>query len=180
VLDLDIHYPNGTSAILAPITDARLHSLHASPVTNVAAHTVTPPTPREHVVEFSGSPSAASYLDAVAVSVDRLAQSSEALVLSLGYDTVAGDPHGSWDFSPSIFERIGRLLAASQLPVCVIQEGGYALDTLAACSGAFADGLLGGDASPLRRRAHLRRRLVPVRRREHTVRSLDAPYGDAA
>jgi acetoin utilization deacetylase AcuC-like enzyme len=180
VLDLDIHYPNGTSAIVAPITDASLHSLHAWPVTNVAAHTVTPPTPREHVVEFCGSPSAASYLEAVAISVDQLVQSSEVLVLSLGYDTVAGDPHGSWNFSPSIFERIGRLLAASQLPVCVIQEGGYALDTLAACSGAFADGLLGGDASPLRRRVRLRRRLAPVRRREHTRRSLDAPYGDAA
>jgi acetoin utilization deacetylase AcuC-like enzyme len=149
-------------------------------VTNVAARTVTPPTPREHVVEFCGSPSTASYLDAVAASVDQLAQSSEALVLSLGYDTVAGDPHGSWNFSPSIFERIGRLLAASQVPVCVIQEGGYALDTLAACSDAFADGLLEGAAPPPRRRAQLRRRLAPVRRREHTLRSLDAPYGDAA
>jgi len=65
------------------------------------------------------------------------------LVLSLGYDTVAGDPHGGWSFSPQIFACIGRLLAASQLPVCVIQEGGYALDSLAACSYAFASGLLG-------------------------------------
>ncbi|HEU4945155.1 MAG TPA: hypothetical protein VFT10_08335, partial [Solirubrobacterales bacterium] len=73
-----------------------------------------------------------------------LAASSAVLVVSLGYDTVRGDPHGNWDFAPPIFAKIGRLLAASQLPVCVIQEGGYALSTLAACSYAFAAGLLDG------------------------------------
>ena len=38
-------------------------------------------------------------------------RSADAIVLSLGYDTVAGDPHGSWGFDAPIFERIGRLLA---------------------------------------------------------------------
>jgi acetoin utilization deacetylase AcuC-like enzyme len=142
ILDLDLHYPNGTSAIVVSMADASLHSLHAWPVTNVAGQTVTPPTSREHVVEFGGTPDAAAYLDAVAESIDALARCSAALVLSLGYDTVQGDPHGSWDFSPGIFAQIGRLLAAARLPVCVIQEGGYALDALADCSGAFAAGLL--------------------------------------
>jgi acetoin utilization deacetylase AcuC-like enzyme len=145
ILDLDLHYPNGTSAIVESMADASLHSLHAWPVTNVAAQTVAPSTTRERVVEFSGTPDAAAYLGAVADSIDALARSSAALVLSLGYDTVQGDPHGSWDFSPQIFAQVGRLLAASRLPVCVIQEGGYALDTLADCSGAFAAGLLDGE-----------------------------------
>jgi acetoin utilization deacetylase AcuC-like enzyme len=144
ILDLDLHYPNGTAAIVAPMTDARLHSLHAWPVTNVASRTVTPRTPREHVVEFEGSPGASVYLDAVEASIEVLATTSAALVVSLGYDTVRGDPHGSWDFAPPIFAQIGRLLAASRLPVCVVQEGGYALATLAACSYAFAAGLLDG------------------------------------
>ena len=60
----------------------------------------------------------------------------------LGYDTVRGDPHGSWGFAPTIFAQIGRLLAGCGLPVCVVQEGGYALGALAACSYAFAAGLL--------------------------------------
>lgn len=144
ILDVDLHYPNGTAAIVETMTDASLHSLHASPVTNVAAGTVAPSSDREVVVEFAGSPDAATYLDALAVSVEALAQTSAALVVSLGYDIVAGDPHGSWGFSPEIFTEIGGLLAASGLPVCVIQEGGYALDSLAACSFAFATGLLGG------------------------------------
>jgi acetoin utilization deacetylase AcuC-like enzyme len=142
ILDLDLHYPNGTAAIVAGMDGTRLHSLHAWPVTNVAARTVTPSSERERVVEFTGSPNAATYLDAVARSIDSLAETSGALVVSLGYDTVEGDPHGSWGFSPTIFAQIGRLLAASGLPVCIVQEGGYALHALAACSYAFAAGLL--------------------------------------
>jgi acetoin utilization deacetylase AcuC-like enzyme len=142
ILDLDLHYPNGTAAIVASMADARLHSIHAHPVTNVADGTVTPRSERERVIEFSGSPDAAAYLRAVGASVEALGGTTEALVVSLGYDTVAGDPHGSWSFSPAIFAQVGRLLAAAGLPVCVIQEGGYALGSLAACAYAFAAGLL--------------------------------------
>lgn len=144
ILDIDLHYPNGTAAIVASMDDARLHSLHASPVTNVASGEVSPSSEREHVVSFAGSPDAGAYLDAVAASIEALARSSAALVVSLGYDIVEGDPHGSWSFSPEIFTEIGALLAASGPPVCTIQEGGYALDRLAECSFAFASGLLDG------------------------------------
>lgn len=142
ILDVDLHYPNGTAAIVARMEGASLHSLHAWPVTNVAARTVTPYNERERVVEFSGSPGVDTYLAAVGRSVEALAESSEALVVSLGYDTVKGDPHGGWSFSPAIFAQIGRELAGAGLPVCIVQEGGYALATLAACSYAFAAGLL--------------------------------------
>jgi acetoin utilization deacetylase AcuC-like enzyme len=144
IVDLDLHYPNGTAAIVASMPDARLHSLHAWPVTNVAELTVTPRDESEHVVEFEGSPDPDAYLAAVEASIAALAETSAALVVSLGYDTVSGDPHGGWNFAPPIFAQIGRLLARAELPVCVIQEGGYALHTLAACSYAFAAGLLEG------------------------------------
>jgi acetoin utilization deacetylase AcuC-like enzyme len=142
ILDLDLHYPNGTSAIVAQMHDAQLHSLHAWPVTNAPEDPVLPRTEREALIEFRTVPDPATYLNAVRASVAALARSARALVLSLGYDTVAGDPHGSWSFEPDIFTEIGRLLAASGVPICVIQEGGYALETLADCSHAFATGLL--------------------------------------
>jgi acetoin utilization deacetylase AcuC-like enzyme len=144
ILDLDLHYPNGTAAIVATMGDASLHSLHASPVTNVAGGTVEPASDREVAIEFHVIPEVEDYLGTVASSVDELAAESEALVVSLGYDIVAGDPHGSWAFEPAIFTEIGRLLAACGKPVCVIQEGGYALDSLAECSEAFVNGLLDG------------------------------------
>lgn len=146
ILDLDLHYPNGTSALVESMGDATLHSLHASPVTNVSSDTVLPQAARERVVAFAESPDADAYLAEVAASVEVLSESAAALVVSLGYDTVAGDPHGSWEFDPEVFAGIGRLLAHSGVPVCVIQEGGYALHQLADCSHAFASGLLNGSA----------------------------------
>jgi acetoin utilization deacetylase AcuC-like enzyme len=145
ILDLDLHYPNGTSAIVAGLADVSLHSLHAWPVTNAPSDPVLPRTGRERLVEFRSVPDPESYLDAVDESLDQLSQTCRSLVLSLGYDTVAGDPHGGWDFEPGIFAAVGSLLAESGLPVCVIQEGGYALDRLAECSGAFSAGLLGAE-----------------------------------
>jgi acetoin utilization deacetylase AcuC-like enzyme len=145
ILDLDLHYPNGTAALVERMSDATLHSLHAAPVTNLPPDTVLPQVEGERAVAFAGSPDPDAYLEEVAISVAALSRSAAALVVSLGYDTVAGDPHGSWEFPPRIFTEIGRLLADSGLPICVIQEGGYALDVLADCSHAFAIGLLGGD-----------------------------------
>lgn len=146
ILDLDIHYPNGTSALAARMRDTSLHSLHSTPVVNSPSKTARPKTARERLVEFSEAPSDGEYLMVLAAELDVLAGSAQVLVLSLGYDTVAGDPHGCWSFTPATFAAIGRLLASAELPVCVVQEGGYALDSLAACSYAFACGLLGGES----------------------------------
>jgi acetoin utilization deacetylase AcuC-like enzyme len=146
IVDLDLHYPNGTSALIermGPI--AALHSLHAAPVTNLPPGTVLPRLAGERAVSFAESPDEGTYLGEVAHSIHDLSEIASALVVSLGYDTVAGDPHGGWSFRPEIFREIGCLLARSELPVCVIQEGGYALDELAACSYALATGLLGAN-----------------------------------
>jgi acetoin utilization deacetylase AcuC-like enzyme len=145
IVDLDLHYPNGTSALVERMgPEAALHSLHAAPVTNLPPGTALPRIAGERAVAFAGSPDEATYLEEVAASVHDLAEIARALVVSLGFDTVAGDPHGGWSFRPEIFREVGRLLAEPGLPVCVIQEGGYSLGDLAACSHAFATGLLGG------------------------------------
>lgn len=144
IIDLDLHYPNGTSALVERMGPfVALHSLHAAPVTNLPPGTPLPRLAGERAVAFTESPDEDTYLQEVAHSIHDLSEIARALVVSLGYDTVAGDPHGTWSFRPEIFAEVGRLLARSGLPVCVVQEGGYALDELAACSHAFATGLLG-------------------------------------
>jgi acetoin utilization deacetylase AcuC-like enzyme len=150
VLDLDLHYPNGTSALLERLPErngdgpgATLHSLHAAPVTNVPAGTALPRLHGERALAFERAPDADAYVAEVAASVEELAAGVAALVVSLGYDTVRGDPHGNWSLEPAVFERIGAVLAAGGRPVCVVQEGGYAVDALAACAHAFVTGLLG-------------------------------------
>jgi acetoin utilization deacetylase AcuC-like enzyme len=144
VVDLDLHYPNGTSALLERMTQTTLYSLHGQTGANLPWRRVRARSEREHLVTFRACPRPDAYIATLATSTRALARCSEAIVLSLGYDTVAGDPHGSWSFEASIFTRIGRLLAETGLPICVVQEGGYALDSLAPCSHAFATGLLSG------------------------------------
>lgn len=142
VLDLDLHYPNGTSALLEAMPAATLHSLHAFPVTNLPAGATLPRHEGERTRAFAAPPSEAEYLAEVAASIEELAARAAVLVVSLGYDTVRGDPHGGWELEPGAFAAIGALLAAAGRPVCVVQEGGYALETLADCAEAFATGLL--------------------------------------
>jgi acetoin utilization deacetylase AcuC-like enzyme len=146
IIDVDFHFPTGTSAIVEPLTNVSLGSLHASTIAEVPWRLVEPGE-RERFVEFASAPDADTYLQALTEVVDELARASVALVLSLGYDTVASDPHGSWDFPPAIFERIGGVLASCGLPICVVQEGGYSLEALAECSHAFATGLLNSHAA---------------------------------
>jgi acetoin utilization deacetylase AcuC-like enzyme len=149
ILDVDLHYPNGTAAIVESIERISLHSLHSAPLANVADAQEVGRAASDRAVGFERTPLAFEYLKAISASIEALARSASVIVLSLGYDTVRNDPHGCWDFSPAIYAQIGRLLAASRLPVCVIQEGGYSLARLAACSDAFATGLL-GEGSPSR------------------------------
>jgi acetoin utilization deacetylase AcuC-like enzyme len=148
ILDLDLHYPNGTAAMLARIGRVRLHSLHASPVRNVADEAELPLSEDERLFAFPANPKPDIYLQALSDSLVALACSTSALVVSLGYDTVRGDPHGSWSFHPRMFEEVGRLLAAYRRPVCVIQEGGYELASLILCGEAFAVGLLDREGEP--------------------------------
>jgi acetoin utilization deacetylase AcuC-like enzyme len=158
ILDLDLHYPNGTAAIVAPMEDVWLSSVHAWPVTNVASGTAEPASDREVAIEYHVVPRPRDYLAQVGEFLDEARDDHgvAALVVSLGYDLIADDPHGSWNFEPGIFGDIGALFAGADLPVCVIQEGGYALDKLADCAEAFAAGLLGSphtSAVPSRRYA---------------------------
>jgi acetoin utilization deacetylase AcuC-like enzyme len=147
ILDLDLHYPNGTSAMVARVArmaSVTLYSLHGATGANLPWERVRAQSEREHLIAFRGPPEPDVYLEALAGYTGALAENADAIVLSLGYDLVEGDPHGCWDFGAPEFERIGRLLAEVGLPVCIVQEGGYALDSLADCSRAFAAGLLGG------------------------------------
>lgn len=141
IIDVDFHFPTGTSAIVEPLESVSLSSLHASTIDEVPWRRVEPGE-REWFIEYAESPTREAYIDAFSEVVDELAANSSAFVLSLGYDIVAKDPHGSWDFSQVVFMEIGEVLAESGLPVCVVQEGGYSLEMLANCSQAFAAGLL--------------------------------------
>ncbi len=76
ILDLDLHYPNGTAAIVAGMPQVGLHSLHAWPVTNLPSSTAPPAGRRERVVQFARAPDAETYLRELASSIEQLAKST--------------------------------------------------------------------------------------------------------
>jgi acetoin utilization deacetylase AcuC-like enzyme len=141
ILDVDFHFPTGTAAIVAPFENITLGSLHASTLAEVPWRRVEP-ADGEYFVEFNHQPDQDDYLEALEVLIAEIGDDAEAFVLSLGYDLVESDPHGSWNFSQVIFMEIGEVLAHAGAPVCAVQEGGYALHALANCSEAFAAGIL--------------------------------------
>jgi acetoin utilization deacetylase AcuC-like enzyme len=144
ILDLDFHFPTGTSAVVADLADIGLHSLHASTSANVPWRPVRPRTERGFV-EFTtpqGPPNTRCPR-----RVDRSARAAERRAPSRWLRHGRGRSPWIRSFPPATFMEIGRWLAASNTPVSIVQEGGYALDALAACSCAFATGLLDGGSA---------------------------------
>jgi acetoin utilization deacetylase AcuC-like enzyme len=62
-------------------------------------------------------------------------------VLSLGYDTAAGDPTGSWRNRPADFRKIGEAIGAAGPATLVVQEGGYRTRTLGVNAANLFQGL---------------------------------------
>ncbi len=68
---------------------------------------------------------------------------ADVIVLALGFDTYYQDPQAKVSVTSEGFERMGKMLAATGKPICVIQEGGYDVDHLEINATHFFKGLLG-------------------------------------
>ncbi|MCB9872366.1 MAG: hypothetical protein H6837_21100 [Planctomycetes bacterium] len=142
VLDFDFHFGNGTAAILADDPEAWMLSVHCD-TERAFPYVPEPRHPRLQTIAFREPPSEADYLDAIAQLREAVRRcGSEALVVSVGFDGIAGDPHGGWKLTPEVFRGVGSCLAEIDLPQCWVQEGGYALDRVGACAKHLAEGFL--------------------------------------
>jgi acetoin utilization deacetylase AcuC-like enzyme len=88
-----------------------------------------------------------AYSGALAAAVEQAAAfGAEALVVSLGFDTLRGDPvafpKARFRLEPSDGAEMGRLLLEGALcvPTVVVQEGGYALQLVPAAVSYFLTG----------------------------------------
>ncbi len=75
ILDVDFHFPTGTSAIVAPLENVSLGSLHASTLAEVPWRRVEPGE-HEWFVEFDTTPDDDTYIAALGEMVDELARTS--------------------------------------------------------------------------------------------------------
>ena len=145
VIDFDHHFGNGSAALLVGVNEVFYGSIHSSTEISYPYVKTQPANGRQVFVPFVHSPEPIEFLRGIGRLLEEsLAFGSTVIVVSVGYDIVAGDPHGTWSLPTSILKEVGRQLAKTVVPLCLVQEGGYLLPDLEECAFQFGLGLLGG------------------------------------
>ena len=65
----------------------------------------------------------------------------DALVLAMGFDTYKDDPLGVFALDMAAYSHIGQQLRLLDLPLVIVQEGGYLVEALQPGLSALLDGL---------------------------------------
>jgi acetoin utilization deacetylase AcuC-like enzyme len=149
ILDIDYHHGNGTQDIFYASGDVLFVSLHADPNCSYPCFSGY----REQRGTGAGrgfnlnfplpaDTGEAAYRDVLAEALEQIrAFRPDFLVVSLGVDTVQGDPVGGLRLPVESFPGLGAMIAGLALPVLVVQEGGYSLQLAGACVAGFLAGL---------------------------------------
>ena len=150
ILDPDMHHGQGIQEVFYERSDVLYISIHGDPTNFYPVvsgyedergrgegfgYNINLPMPH-------GSPEETFFekLDEALAAI-RLFQ-PQALVVPLGFDIYENDPQAKVSVSHQGFHRLGRALAGLDLPVLVVQEGGYDIDSLRENGLQFFGGLL--------------------------------------
>ena len=134
VLDVDYHHGNGTQAIFYDRADVLFVSLHADPsyeypfFSGYADETgAGAGLGCNRNLPLPAGCDAAAWFEALETACSAIAgYGPDALVVSLGLDTYAGDPLTTFRLQSDDFRRLGTRIARLRLPTALILEGGYA------------------------------------------------------
>lgn len=148
ILDVDYHHGNGTQDIFYARGDVLVVSIHADPRTDYPFYwghadetgegrgegaNLNLPLPRGTALD--------GYLPALDEALERIAGfGADALIVSYGADTFAGDPISFFRIETADYRPIARRIAGLGLPALIVMEGGYAVDALGANVAGFLDG----------------------------------------
>jgi acetoin utilization deacetylase AcuC-like enzyme len=145
ILDIDYHHGNGTQAVFYSDPSVLFCSLHAHPDDDYPyywgeadecgegpgkGYNRNWPLPQD-----TDDASYLATLDAALAAIRDFAP--RYVVVSAGFDIVAGDPVGAFHVTTEGLSEIGRRIAGLNLPVLIVQEGGYLLDRLGENAVAF-------------------------------------------
>lgn len=149
VLDVDYHHGNGTQSIFWNRNDVLFVSLHADPKLEF-------PWFAGHEAETGAGDGAgwnlnlplpygtdmASYAEALDAACARVVDANvDALVVSLGVDIYQDDPLGQFRITTDDFGRIATRIAAMNIPMLILQEGGYATEAIGTNVASFLEPL---------------------------------------
>jgi acetoin utilization deacetylase AcuC-like enzyme len=135
VLDVDYHHGNGTQAVFYDRPDVFFASLHGDPRTEYpfflgyadesgagAGEGANLNLPLSRGTDYG------HWSDALEVALAAIARfGAQALVVSLGVDTFAGDPISGFTLQSEDYLRMGERLQQAGLPTVLVFEGGYAV-----------------------------------------------------
>ncbi len=138
IVDVDYHHGNGTQSIFYERSDVLFVSIHGSPLTEYPFYLGHADELGEGAGEgfnlnlpLPAGTSADTWFEALETACRRVAQhGAQALVVSLGLDTFAGDPISKFSLQSPDYTRLGQRIARLGLPTIFILEGGYAAQEL--------------------------------------------------
>ncbi len=151
ILDTDMHHGQGVQEIFYDRDDVYYISVHGDP-TNFYPATAGFDDESGHAtgkgynlnLPMPHGSSEEDFFARVAIALQTLKDfKPDALVLALGFDIYKDDPQARVAVTTEGFGRLGREVAALDLPTVVVQEGGYHFDSLAANTASFFSGFLG-------------------------------------
>ena len=134
LLDVDYHHGNGTQSIFYDRADVLFTSIHGDPVTEYPFYLghadeqgTGAGTGYNLNLPLAAGESVTVWFEALEKACSRIAgHAADALVVSLGLDTFAGDPISKFQLQSGDFSLLGERLGRMGLPTIFVLEGGYA------------------------------------------------------
>ncbi len=138
IVDWDVHHGNGTQALVEQTKDIHFVSMHQWPwYPGTGAASDRGPHDNVWNVPLPGELPRARYVDAFLAAVDAASAGfiPDIVLLSAGFDSLAGDPLGNFTLEYDDFDRLTSELVARANQWCrgrlvSALEGGYAPDRL--------------------------------------------------
>jgi len=150
ILDLDFHHGNGTQEIFYDDSTVLYVSLHGSPEKYypwISGHSWEIGEDEGLGYNFNfpleGDITGSDYLrtlEKALVEVETF--DPDLLIVSLGFDTHTEDPIGYFSLVDSDFFMIGKQLGELDMPLLIVQEGGYNAEANARAAMNFFSGML--------------------------------------
>ena len=149
IIDWDVHHGNGTQALVEDEPDIRFVSMHQWPwYPGTGAADDRGPHRSIWNVPMPPALSPGDYVDALERAIDAATQSfvPDLILISAGFDSLAGDPLGGFTLQIDHFENLTRSIVKRAEAFCggrVVSslEGGYAPDRVGAACVAHLDAL---------------------------------------
>jgi acetoin utilization deacetylase AcuC-like enzyme len=148
ILDVDYHHGNGTQLLFYSDPEVLFCSLHVHPdedypyywgdVQEVGAGAGVGTNRNWPLPRGTGDAPYLVTLDQALAYIRGFAPRH--LVVSLGLDTVEGDPEGGFRLTRAGLREVGGRIAQLGLPTVLVQEGGYLLESLGSNTLAFLQG----------------------------------------